>query len=113
MSLLGPDGRPLKIRSASDVLAVHRFVKAEPVRRRAHRHAELRWWCHCGAFGPFLVRPKSALECRFGHKETCWPYTYYAGQLTLEGKLIVDGHFETNTIWKIAGKGVRALFGDA
>jgi hypothetical protein len=109
-NLIGPDGRPL---NASHVTAQHRFVKAEPVRRRSHRHAELRWWCLCGAFGAFLVRPKSGIRCGQGHKETCWEYRYYAGELTLEEKLIVDGHFETNRIWKIAGPGVRALFGDA
>lgn len=108
-TILGPDGRPF---NASHVTAQHKFIKAEPVRRRSHRHAELRWYCLCGAFGPFLVRPKGD-RCLFGHRETCWQFTYYSGEVAFEERLIVDGHFETNRIWKIRGPGVRALFGDA
>lgn len=113
--ILGPDGKPL---SSRHVIARHRFVKAEPVRRRARRHAEIRWYCLCGAFGSFLVRPADErTSCRGevgAHAPlTCFQYRYRAGELLLTERLIVDGHFETGERWAIRGPGVGRLFGDA
>ncbi len=112
--LLGPDGRPL---NASHVTAHHRFVKVEPVRRRAKRHAELRWYCLCGALGSFLVRPMDERACTgetgIHAPLTCFQYRYAAGTLRLNERLIVDGHFETYEQWAIQGPGIARLFGDA
>lgn len=112
MILFGPDGRPL---NASHVVTRHRFAKAEPVRRRSHRHAEMRWYCLCGAMGPFLIRPADASVSRCVHEahETCWRYQYREGHLVFADRLVVRGHFETDARWAIAGRGVRSLFGDA
>lgn len=112
--LVGPDGAPL---SARNVTAQHRFMKVEPVRRRAKRHAEMRWYCLCGALGSFLVRPVSEHGCRgevgIHAPLTCFQYRYSAGTLQLNERLIVDGHFETEPAWAIQGPGIARLFGDA